>query len=256
MPKGFKLVKTRIFEGDELKYYSIFGCINAHTSGFWGSRVEFYIIAEDTSTGLLSWIIADYDTNTITYDPKNGLSDPSTKSSVITIDYSGELFVDIVNKEGRKLVFNSDIKQGKMKPLDQRLWVEGNLSIAYGRNKSEDNPGQFSLTFDPKEFEKALQIPVDSLTIHANDWFPGLFKEEPSQVICFPYAQHFLSDSPGHSSNIKSESDLNKVVENVEFENINVFSTKSFKTTFLLCSLTSIAINIALLFLVLLVCIY
>jgi hypothetical protein len=70
LPEGFNLRKTRIFDDDTLKYYGILGCFKAHTSGFWGMRVEFYIIAEDESTGLLSWIIVDYDTNTITYDPK------------------------------------------------------------------------------------------------------------------------------------------------------------------------------------------
>jgi hypothetical protein len=73
LPNGFKLAKTRVFEDDEPRYYGIFGCFNAHTSGFWGMRVEFYIIAEDENTGLLSWIIVDYDTNTITYDPKKWL---------------------------------------------------------------------------------------------------------------------------------------------------------------------------------------
>ncbi len=247
LPEGFKLAKTKIFEDDEPKYYSIFGCFNAHTSGFWGSRVEFYIIAEDTSTGLLSWIIADYDTNTITYDPKNGLSDPNTEGSVITIDYNGEVFVDIVNKKGRKLIFNSNIESGKMKPLDKRLWIEGNLSIAYGKNKCEDNAGLFSLIFDPKEFEKALKIPKEGLTISANDWFPGLFKEEPTEILCFPYAQHFLSDSPGHSSNIMSESDLINSVDKANFKEISVFSTKSFKTTFLLGGLVSMVTNITLL---------
>lgn len=252
LPEGFALVKTRIFEGDEPQYYCIFGCINAHTSGFWGSRVEFYIIAEDISTGLISWIIADYDTNTITYDPKNGLSDPNTKTSVITIDYSGELFIDMVNNDGRKLVFNSDIKQGEMKALDKRLWIEGNLSIAYGRNKAQDGPGLFSLTFDPNEFEKALRIPTYSLTINENNWFPGLFKEKPTQLVCFPYAQHFLSDSPGHSSNLKSESDLNKAVNEVDFNNINVFSTKSFKTILIIGGAISLITNIVLICLFLL----
>lgn len=252
LPEGFRIAKTKVFEGDEPKHYGIFGCFNAHTSGFWGSRVEFYIIAENTSTGLLSWIIVDYDTNTITYDPKNGFSDPSAVGSVITIDYKGEVFVDMVNKKGRKLIFNSNINTGKMKPLDQKLWIEGNLSIAYGKNKIEDEAGLFSLIFDPKEFEKALCIPRDSLSVHANDWFPGLFKDEPTKIVCFPYAQHFLSDSPGHSTDIKSQWDLIKVFKEIDFDKINVFSTNSFKTMFLVGAVISILINTILLLMVIL----
>lgn len=249
LPEGFKMIKTKIFEDDEPKYYSIFGCINAHTSGFWGSRIEFYIIAEDINTGLLSWVIVDYDTNTITYDPKNGFSDPSVKNSVITIDYSGELYVDLVNEKGRKLIFNSDIKQGKMKSLDQRLWVEGNLSISYGKNRSEGKAKTFSLTFDPKEFRTGLKIPIDSVKIYDNDWFEGLFDEKPSQVVCFPYAQHFLSDSPGHFSNLKSKDDLSNAVEKMNFDDIKTFSTKPFKTLFLVGGLVSVVLNIILIIL-------
>ncbi|MGL5312562.1 MAG: hypothetical protein ACRC92_04885 [Peptostreptococcaceae bacterium] len=252
LPEGFKLIKTKIFEDDEPKYYSIFGCINAHTSGFWGSRVEFYIIAEDTTTGLLSWIIVDYDTNTITYDPKNILSDPSVENLIITTDYTGELFVDFENKDGRKLIFNSNIKQGKIKPLDKRLWVEGNLSIAYGKNKSKDDAGKFSLIFNHREFKEALKISSGNLTIKSNNWFPGLFKSEPSEIVCFPYAQHFLSDSPGHYSDLRSEEDLNKAVEDIDFNNIKPFSTKSFKATFLIGGLISGIINIILLILLIL----
>lgn len=247
LPDNFKLLKTKIFEADDPKYYCIFGCINAHTSGFWGSRVEFYIIAEDISTNLLSWIIVDYDTNTITSDPKDGLSGPSTKDLVITTDYNGNLFVDMVNKNGRRLVFSSDIKEGKMRELDSRLWVEGNLSIAYGKNKSEDNPGLFSLTFNEKEFDEALDIPIDSLRIDENDWFGGLFKDKPSKVVCFPYAQHFLSDSPGHSSNLRSVDDLNNAMNDVDFNHINVFSTKSFRRMFLVFGVISLISNITLL---------
>ena len=246
LPEGFGLVKTKIFDQDEAKYYGVFGCFNAHTSGFWGLRVEFYIIAENLSTGLLSWIIVDYDTNTITYDPKTGLSNPNAQGSIITIDYNGDLYADVVNSDGRKLIFRSDIKAGVMQPLDKRLWIEGNLSIAYGRNRSEDDPGLFSLTFEPGEFEKALRIPKESLELEQNNWFPGLFGEEPEEVVCFPYAQHFLSDSPGHSSRLSDEEELNQIVNRVDFSKINVFSTASFKTSFLVGGALSFMINMML----------
>lgn len=247
LPDGFELVKTKIFDDDEPKYYGIFGCFNAHTSGFWGLRVEFYIIARDLSTGLVSWIIMDYDTNTITYDPKNGLSDPNASGSIITIDYDGIVTVDVNNDRGRHLVFDSDIKQGVMKALDKTLWIEGNLSVAYGKYKSIDDPGVFSLIFDSLEFEKALRIPKDAFNLDVNNWFPGLFKEEPSELLCFPYAQHFLSDSPGHASLIQTETQLEEAYKGINFDEISAFSTKAFKTSFVVGGIISIVTNLLLL---------
>ena len=46
LPDGFKLVKCQVLEDSEPKYYAVFGCINAHTSAFFGIRVEFYLMAE------------------------------------------------------------------------------------------------------------------------------------------------------------------------------------------------------------------
>ena len=35
---------------------------------FWGCRVELYLVAENTRTGMLTWVICDYESNTINYD--------------------------------------------------------------------------------------------------------------------------------------------------------------------------------------------
>lgn len=243
LPDGYRLIKTQVFEEDEPRYYGIFGCFNAHTSGFWGMRVEFYIIAEDEATGLLSWIIVDYDTNTITYDPKHGLSDPNASGSHITIDYNGTIYADVENNSGRKLIFHSKTKHGATRKLDKRLWVEGNLSIAYGRSKIESDPGKFSLTFDPDEFQEAIQIDLDDLTIETNNWFPNLLNEAPTMALCFPYAQHFLSDSPGHNSEIMNEQGLVDKVRRMDFSNIQVFSTAPFKRMMVMGGMISFAIN-------------
>jgi hypothetical protein len=253
IPDNFELIKTKIFEDDKPKYYCIFGCINAHTSAFWGSRVEFYIIAEDKTTGLLSWIIIDYDSNTISHDKKNGLKNPSSNKSVMTTNYDGTLLVEVIrNDNSRKLIFESDITKGKMTSLDQRLWLEGNLSIGYGRSISKNDPYIFSLKFDPKEVEQALKIPAESFNLEINSWFPGLFKEKPAQLVCFPYAQHFISDSPGHSSQLKNKGDLITAIDSVEFNKIKVFSTQSFKIMFLVGSIVSFFITLTLLILLVL----
>jgi hypothetical protein len=247
LPEGFKMIKTNIFKDDTPRYYGIFGIFNAHTTGFWGTRVEFYMIAENTKTGLLSWVIIDYDTNTISYDPKRGLSKPNAEGGIFTIDYDGIIHVDVKRRSNEHgLVFQSNIKEGTMKELDKRLWVEGNLSVGYG-NKLSDDGSVFSLKFDPKEFSQALEISPEDLNIELNSWYPGLFENQPSTILCFPYAQHYLSDSPGAHSQIKDEEELVNEIKKVDFKKINIFSTKSFSKFAVMGTLGSFIINIALL---------
>lgn len=252
LPDGFELIKTSIFSDDEPKYYCIFGCIRAHTSAFWGIRTEFYIIAKDQKTNLLSWIIVDYDTNTISYDNKNGLSSPNSSQSVVTINHRGILFVDVEkNDKSRKIEYDFCVEDGAMKRLDQRLWLEGNLSIGYGSLFNKHNADIFSLRFEPCEVEKALQIPIKKVNIQSNGWYQGLFAEKPSQAVCFPYAQHFVSDSPGHYENIKSKDELIAAKNAVNFKDIKVFSTKSFKIMFILGTSISFATTVTLIILLL-----
>lgn len=253
LPNGFELIKTRIFTDDEPKFYCIFGCFRAHTSAFWGVRTEFYLIAEDTSTGLLTWVIVDYDTNTISYDSKNGLSAPNSSESVITINHRGTLFVDMKrNDNSRNLAFELNVENSSMKNIDQRLWLEGNLSVAYGRNLSPEGAGVFSLKFEPCEVERALDIPPSDFFLEKNTWYEGLFQPEPSKVVCFPYAQHFVSDSPGFSSNLTSERELIDAISTMEFENMEVFSANSFKKMFLAGMLVSLTTTVVLIVLLIL----
>ncbi len=248
LPDGFELVKTKIFDTDEPKYYCIFGCFRAHTSAFWGARTEFYIIAEDQKSGLLSWIIVDYDTDTISYDKKNGLRSPNSSKSVITINHRGTLFVDIKRDDNsRGLAFDANVESGKMTNLDQRLWLEGNLSVGYGRVLSENGADIFSLKFEPCEVEKALNIPTVNLQI--NSWYPGLFTNQPSQIVCFPYAQHFVSDNIGYSSKIKNKDELLTAIDIIDFDKVAVLSTKIFRTMFLVGGAVSFVISAMLLIL-------
>lgn len=252
LPNGFELVKTRIFNDDEPKYYCIFGCFTAHTSAFWGSRVEFYIIAEDQNTKLLSWIIVDYDSNTISYDKKDGLRSPNSKHGVVTTGYGGKIYIDFPKDDkSRNISLEADIKEGVIMSLDQRLWLEGNLSIGYGSTFDPKDASIFSLKFDPREVESAVNIPLNNVNIETNTWYPGLFSSKPSFVLTFPYAQHFISDSPGASSKVMNRDDLIKSINNLDFKNIKTFSTKSFRIMFLVGGLVSLAITVTLLILLL-----
>ncbi len=251
LPKGFSLVETTIYQGDTPKYYAIIGCFTTHTSAFWGSRVEYYVIAQEERTGLQSWIICDYDTNTITYDPKYGLNDPNTKKSVMTTDYAGTIWVDVENQKGRRIAFHSDVTKGEGVKLSQKLWIEGNLSIAYGRNRAKDNPGLFSVLFDEKEYESALRIPVESLVMEHNTWFPGMCQEKPAQIICFPYAQHLLSDSPGSSSGLQTPEQMKEAVEQLDVAAIQPYDTKPVRRSFIIGGIVSGVIQATLLYLLL-----
>lgn len=249
LPDGFELVETKVFEEDKPRYMCIFGCTNAHTTGFIGSRVEFYIIAKNKKTNMTSWIIADYDTNTITYDPKDIFRDPNTKSCVITTDFSGRLFVDVTNHEDRSLIFDFDTSKGVHKKLSEDLWINGNLSIGYGKLKSINDPAMFSLTFNPQEFNTALDIDFNHFNLVKNNWFDGLFYDTPYQVICFPFAQHFLSDSPGFYSSINGKDELEKVYNNTDFDKISCYCVSNIQKMFLLNGIfltISIIINIIL----------
>lgn len=243
LPNGFKLIKTKIFTTDEPKYYCIFGCFRSHTSAFWGSRVELYAIAQDESTGLLSWIILDYDTDTISYDTKRGLRSPNASHSTVTVDYNGTVIIDVERTDKtRAITLDADITKGVMTQLDQRLWLEGNLSIGYGSIFS-DSADVFSLKFEADEVKQALKIPVNRVHIQTNSWYPGLCAATPAHVVCFPYAQHYISDSPGHTSSVKDAKELKQAVERIDFDAITVFSANAFKTMFIVGALSSFALT-------------
>lgn len=252
LPEGFKLIKTSVFDNDEPKYYVIFGSFRAHTSAFWGSRMEFYAVAEDENTGLLTWIILDYDTNTIGYDKKNGLRAPNCKNAVITINHRGKVFVDFTHDDNsRTLKYTVEVEKGEMRDLDQRLWLEGNLSVSYGKELNGSKEEVFSLKFEPCEVEKALYIPLDAVEIESNSWLPGVFKPSLSVAACFPYAQHFISDSPGFTSRLKNRSELETAVEQLDFSKIEVFSTKDMKILFIVGMALSFLTTMTMLFLIL-----
>ena len=84
MPDGFVPAKAAVFEGGPEKYYGIVSMFRIHTSVFWGARTEFYLVAENTETGLLSWIMCDYISDTISYDEKHGLKSPDASGAVMT----------------------------------------------------------------------------------------------------------------------------------------------------------------------------
>ncbi len=226
MPEGFRPAKTSIFEGDTEKYYGIVSMFRIHTSVFWGARAEYYLVAENTKTGLLSWVMMDYISDTISYDEKHGLKSPDVKSAVMTTTCEGDFVCEMESLAGAKQVkCTASLLHAKMKKLNKRLWIEGNTSIAYGRLAGEPDGDLFSLTFFPEEMIQALDIPLaDVREYSAKTETTGNFGEVLDAVVSFPFAQHMLSDSPGTKTHYGSEVKLRKAVEAINFDQIKTLA--------------------------------
>jgi hypothetical protein len=209
LPDRYELAKTRLFVDDEPEYYMGMGNLGTRASTFWGTRQEVYLIATDKETGLLSFIFIDILSNTLISEPLKGISDPNCKKAIFTTSSKGAVYLDVLeNKTNRKFQLTGTIKNGRLRKLDQNLWVMGNTSIGYRKDlaKSDDRP--FAVIFDPAEVQEALDIPPGNIRIIENTLFPGLAEEEASKVICFPYAQHYIADSPGCSTPVKDQDEL------------------------------------------------
>lgn len=254
LPDRYELAKTRIFAGDEPEYYYGFGSFNARASTFWGSRHESYLIARDKETGLISWIFIDILSNTIIALPREGVADPNSRKGFITINPKGRIFLDFAQDgTDRRMALTCDIGAGKMRPLDQPIWVNGNTSIAHSVELQDKAEDPFAVIFDPAEVEEALDIPVSAITMKANTLFPGLADPEPCLSACFPYAQHYIADSPGCRTYVRDREDMiDKYNAIADREDMKTFSTKALRTQFFLgigfSFLSSIVLLIILLF--------
>lgn len=254
IPDGFTLAKTKIFANDEEeKYYCIIGVFNVHTSAFWGSRLEFNIIAKKESTNMLSWVIVDFDSNTLNYSTKNGLSSFTTKHFVITTDYNGDVIIEVESKN--HFGVNFPIKNAKLQTLDQTLWLDGNFSVAYGKDISQNSDKTFSMIFNNLEASEAYFINPSLVKLEKNTWYENMFKPHPEKIVCFPYAQHFLSDSPGHDSNITNTTDMDKLYQELDFSKIKNYSSedimKIMKVSMIISSFISLILFILTIYLIL-----
>lgn len=227
MPDGFVPAKAAVFEGGPEKYYGIVSMFRIHTSVFWGARAEYYLVAENTATGLLSWVMMDYISDSISYDEKHGLKSPDVKAAVMTTTCEGDFVCDMKTLDGKKKVkCQANLMKAKMKPLNQRLWIEGNTSIAYGRLAGEADGDLFSLTFYPEEMKQALEVPLADVAVaEAVTATTGKFGAVLERVACFPFAQHMLSDAPGQQTHYGNEAALRKAVEAVDFKKITTLNS-------------------------------
>jgi hypothetical protein len=159
-----------------------------------------------------------------------GIADPNCKRAIFTTNSKGEVFLDIEeSKTGRKLSLTGSLKRGKIRKLDRDLWVMGNTSIGHCSkyiHGIEDIP--FAVIFDPAEVLEALDIPKEDIRIEENTLFPGLAQPELSKAICFPFAQHYIADSPGIFTKVKDIDDLvGKYNEFAKYESFKTFSART-----------------------------
>jgi hypothetical protein len=115
---------------------------------------------------------------------------------VITTTHAGDLVVDVKgDTSGQHLASTASLESASMRPLDQRLWLEGNLSVDYGGRLLDPDSVPFGLVFDPGEVERALEIPRSSVSVEHNTFVDGLCAPEPFEACTFPYAQHYQTSS-------------------------------------------------------------
>lgn len=172
----------------------IFGVFSARTSAFIGMRLECYVIARNKTSGLMSWIIVDYETNTNSHDPKNGFCGYSCDPAVYSVTPYGELLVDVQGSAADRLFsLRADLKAGAMEGLDEALWVEGNMSVDYGGVLKSGSSAPFSLIFDTVLMKEAKRIPLKKVSLEGNSFLPDIIDaDKPDSAAVFPYSQHYI----------------------------------------------------------------
>ena len=249
LPERYELSKTRLFDEDEPDYYMGIGNLSTRASTFWGTRLEAYLIAKDKKSGLLSFIFIDILSNTIIALPKSGIADPNCKKAIFTTNSKGEILLDIrETKTDRKLLLTGSIRNGKLRALDQNLWLMGNTSIGHCKKFADGDDNPFAVIFDPAEVTEAFDIPPEDIRITENTLFPGLAHPEIIKAVCFPFAQHYIADSPGCYTSVKDRDDLvGKYNKLAESENFKTFSARTIVKQILLGVFIALAIAVALL---------
>ncbi len=214
LPPEYELAASSLFSGGEKAPLVIFSAFTARTSAFSGMRLEMYLTARHRETGLMSWIIADYVTNTNSHDPRNGFCGYNADSAVFTTTPYGELLVDVRRRQGESFALSMDIASGQMMPLDQELWVEGNLSVDYGGALLDKSSHPFGLIFDPVLMKEALKLPAGGFRLAENSFLAGLIEgDTPLEAALFPYSQHFIIKQHMRRDELLQEADLKPLLQ-------------------------------------------
>ncbi len=216
LPEGYDLIPATMFAGGPPRPMCIIGAFAVHTSVFWGVRLELSVIAEHRERGMLTWVICEVESNTISHEPGRGFASPSATHAMLTTTHAGEVLIDIVADTGDNRITGSlDLADARTVRLDERVWVEGNLSVDYGARLGRPGAPPFGLVFDPDEVATALQVPHEAVRLTQNTVAAGLRSREPFEVACFPYAQHYVTSSFPTGAPITTRDELLALVHEV-----------------------------------------
>ena len=120
--------------------------------------------------------------------------------------------MDVAGEESaNRLVLTADLADAELAGLDQRLWVEGNLSVDYG-GELQESTKPFSLVFDPGEMAQALRLPLNDISLCTNTFGGEMLDPRPFEVAVFPYAQHFITTSFPTGTSLRAPEDLENAV--------------------------------------------
>ena len=213
LPDGYELADVAFFDGDDKVPMVVVSAFSARTSAFIGTRLEFYIIARSRETGKISWIIADYETDTNSHDPKNGFGGYTSNPTVFTTTPYGGLLVGFHGRQDRSFTIRADLNSGTKRNLDHALWVVGNMSVDYGGELRDETSENFSLIFDPFLMREAVSVPIGDVEMEANDYLGGIIDgTRPLTAAVFPYSQHFIIRQDLDSRELKDEEGLSEQI--------------------------------------------
>ena len=213
LPPDYRFVPTAMFAGERPRCCAILGAFTVHASVFWGSRVELYLIAENTRTGMLTWVICDYESNTINYDPGEGFSAATTSRAVVTTAHTGDVLVDVRSKERpNHLEVTASVPIGTFTGSTSDCGSRAICPSTTAGRLMHAGSEPFGLIFDPGEMAQALRIPLDAVEVQQNTFGAHFRAAEPFEAACLSYAQHFLTTSYPESRPIHDEEALEAAV--------------------------------------------
>lgn len=250
LPAGYELAEVAMFRGEARAPAVIVSAFTLRTSVFAGMRVECYLIARRKETGRVAWIIVDYETNTSSHDPKQGFCGHSLERAAFATTPYGELFVEAENgRKGNVLSLVADISGGRVRALDEGLWVEGNTTVDYGGILEDPSSAPFSLVFDPALMGEARELDLGAVAIRRNTFLRGLIDgARPSGAALFPYSQHFVIRQDLGRERIATAGDLRaQVATFLGREGFKVMSGDDIKKPLLRGILVSALVNAAIL---------
>ncbi len=103
-------------------------------------------------------------------------------------------------------------------------WI---LAFRSALGLSGPSPRQKAVRSEESTSGQACRPPGD-IRIEENTLFPGLAEPELSKAVCFPFAQHYIADSPGRRTFVKDRGDLvghyNRLAES---EGMKTFSART-----------------------------